>query len=302
MKKYLFLILMFILLLSVSLAEAKGKTRSLKPKNAKKNIPITISGKTRRYYPLSTEKPSILSIKGPGKLRVISRSCFIPKEEDKVKYDIIYIIDGGKEKKYKARGVKRSKQATYKDGSLGVPGLLKDFEIELGRGYHTLEFRLDKETPPVALRFIFTPTKKKKQDWLSLSPLSPSEPVNLITNEEITHYYRFSKNKPLQVEIIGPTELRVLTRIEFAYDMKGRVNYRIQIRRKDKVVNTYQLSSRRSEITTYENNGKLVAGKAREFVINVPKGQQKYDIMLLDKNKSALARFMFPKKDVKLEK
>ena len=42
------------------------------------------------------------------------------------------------EQKLKFNGVERSIKATYLKGTLGVPGQLKDFEIELGGGYHTV--------------------------------------------------------------------------------------------------------------------------------------------------------------------
>ena len=102
--------------------------------------------------------------------------------------------------------------------------------------------------------------------------------------------------------MIGPTELRVFTRIENHYQMRGRIHYRIQVKSQEKVVNTYQLSSVRSEVTTYENNKKLIPGKAREFVIDVPDGRHTFEIAPLDKDKgTVLGRMLIPEKSVGLE-
>ena len=199
--------------------------------------------------------------------------------------------------------MERSKKATYLKGSLGVPGQLEDFEIVLGRGNHTIEVKLKDKNIPVANRYIFTPVKKKKQEWIAFSPKQPSEPVDLISRESTVNYYRFSMEKPVKIEIFGPTQLRVLTRIENHYQMKGRIHYRLQVKENSKVINTYQLSSRRSEIAVYKDNKELIPGKACEFVINVPKGKHTYEIIPLDKDKnSMLGRFLLPKKDVKLRK
>jgi len=85
--------------------------------------------------------------------------------------------------------------------------------------------------------------------------------------------------------------------------MKGRIHYRIQIRENGKVINTYQLNSRRSEITVYKDDNELVPGKACEFVIIVPKGKHLYEIVPLDQDKNTvLGRFLMPEKDVKLVK
>jgi hypothetical protein len=303
MKKILITVLVLILMSSGVVAQSVKKTQYLKPTNFQKRVTHLISEKSRNYYSLSNEKASVINVRGPGILRVISRGRFVPGENDNIKYEIQYSINGGEQQNVKENYVGRSKKTTYLNGSLGVPGELKDFEIELGRGIHTLEFKLNEKTPPVAVRYIFKPTKAKKQDWIAFSPLQPTEPVDLITKEQIVKYYRFSLEKSLKIEINGPTELRVLTRIENHYQMKGRIHYRLQVKEKDKVINTYQLSSRRSEVTVYKSNKELIPGKACEFVINVPKGRHTYEIFPLDKDKSTvLGRFLIPKKDVKLEK
>ncbi len=70
-----------------------------------------------------------------------------------------------------------------------------------------------------------------------------------------------------------------------------------------RIINTYQLSSRRSDITIYKSQTELIPGKACEFVIDVPKGRHTYIISPLDKDKNTLlGRFLLPKKDVKLKK
>jgi hypothetical protein len=183
-----------------------------------------------------------------------------------------------------------------------VPGQLKEFEIELGLGSHTIEFKLRDSKINVAARYAFMPAKEKKLEWIAYCPMTPSEPVDLISKESTTSYYRFSFEKPLKIEIIGPTELRVLTRVENHYEMKGRIHYRVQIKEADKVLNTYQLSSERSETAVYKENRDLIPGKACEFVIIVPKGKHNYTVFPLDEDKSTLlGRLLIPKKDVKLE-
>lgn len=302
MKSITSTLLIIVLSFSGVLGQSGKKIQYLKPTNFTKRVTHLISEKSRNYYSLSAEKPSIISVRGPGKLRVITRGRFVPDQTENIKYEISYTVDGGKLQNKKISDVGRSKKATYLNGSLGVPGELKDFEIELGRGYHTFEFKLKDKEIPVAARYIFYPTKPKKQEWIAFSPVQPSEPVNLIANEQIVNYYRFSMDKPLKIQINGPTELRVLTRIENHYQMKGRIHYRIQVKKNDKVINTYQLSSRRSEVAVYKDNKELIPGKACEFVINVPKGRHIYEILPLDKDKSTvLGRLLFPKKDVKLE-
>ncbi|MCK9399393.1 MAG: hypothetical protein M0Q51_05290 [Bacteroidales bacterium] len=303
MKKIHLVLLILFLFSFGTMAQSGGKPMHLKPTNFQKKVTTVISGKTRNYYSLSTVEPSIITIQGPGMLKVNTRGQFKPGEGDLIKYAILYTVDGGVQKSVTNSSVARSKEATFSDGTFGVPAQLKSFEIELLRGNHTIEFKLKENLVNVSARYIFTPTKVKKQEWLAFSPMQPSEPVDLISRETTTAYYRFSMEKHLKVEINGPTELRVLTRTENQYQMKGRINYRVQVKENGIVLNTYQLNSKLSEIAVYKDVKELIPGTAREFVIYVPKGKHIYEILPLDQDKGTLlGRMLIPKKDVILEK
>ena len=303
MKRNFLPMLIMILFYSGAMAQSAGKSKYLKPTNFQQKVTLEISGKSRSYYALDVNKASMITIQGPGILKVLTRGHFKPGEIDKINYEIEYTVDGGEKKNVKFSDLVRSNDAKYEKGSTGAPGQLKKIEIELGRGMHNVELTMKENKIPVVCRYIFTPTKAKKGEWIAFCPMRPSEPVNLISREESVTYYRFSREKPLKVEVIGPTELRVLTRIENHYQMKGRVHYRVQIIENGKVINTYQLNSIRSEVAQYENDNELIPGKACEFVIMVPKGSHIYEIRALDEDKSTiLGRFLLLKKDVKLLK
>jgi len=302
MKKIQLILVIFILTFSGVFAQSSGEPRYIKPTNFQKKVTTNIADKSRSYYSLNTDQASTISVKGPGILCIRSRGRFVPDEDEKISYNILYAINGGEKENFELESVLRSKKATYKNGALGVPGQLMDNEIELGRGNHTVSFYLGNENMPVAARYRFTPIKPKKQDWIAFSPAQPSEPVELISRESSVKYYRFSNEKPLKVAINGPTELRVLTRIENHYDMKGRILYRLQVREGDEIISTYQMSSRRSEIAMYKEDRSLIPGKACEFVIDVPKGRHYYEVLPLDKDKNTvLGRCLLPEKDVSLE-
>lgn len=303
MKKILLVLLPFISFYSGITAQSVGKSLHLKPSGFQKKLPVVISGKTLNYYSMSDADPSVITVQGPGMLKINTRGQFKPGDADLIKYTIWYTVDGGVQKSLQVNSAGRSKEAAYPDGTLGVPGQLKSFEIELLRGNHTLEFKLKDNLVSVSARYSFSPAKIKKQDWMAFSPLQPSEPVDLISRETTTAYYRFSMAKPLKVEVIGPTELRVLTRTENQFHMKGRINYRVQVKENGIVLNTYQLNSKVSEIAVYKDVKELIPGTACEFVIYIPKGKHLYEILPLDQDKSTLlGRLLIPKKDVTLEK
>jgi hypothetical protein len=300
-KHKLLLLIVFVGLAPGLLAQTSMKPKHLKPGKHIKRLSTVSAEKTRYYYSLSDKDPSTISLEGPGKLRVITRARFVSSEEENLNYEIIYSLDGAAPKVIEMNSKSPAKEAHYLNTKLGKPGQLKDFEIDLGRSHHTINFKRSSGSPPVAARYFFTPSRAKKTEWIAYSPLQPSEPVNLISRESLLAYYRFTEEQPLFVTVNGPTQLRVLTRIENHFQMKGRIHYRVQVKENAKVSNTYQLSSRRSDVTVYEVAQDLIPGKACEFVINVPNGRHSYQIVPLDQDKkSVLARCLLPKKDVQL--
>jgi hypothetical protein len=301
MRKIFVLLIMIILVYSATLAQSSYKTRMLKPENFQNKVTLVISDKNRSYYSLSSEEPSVINVQGPGKLRVLTRGRFGTKEIEKIQYEVLYSVDGVEQSSKKMSSDVRAKNATYTIRSMGTPGQSIAFEIVLSQGHHTVELKIADKNIEVDARYLFTPTKEKKRDWMAFCPMRPSEPVELISREESVSYYRFSGEKPLKVEIIGPTELRVLTRIENHYKMKGRVQYRVQVKEDGIVKNTYQLSSMHSEVAQYERDNELIPGKACEFIIDVPKGKHIYEVFPLDEDKKTLlGRLLLPKNDVKL--
>lgn len=290
------------LLIPFSLTLAGSNTKVLKPKNANSKTTIIISGKNINYYPVKFDNPIIVTAKGPGTLKIITRAQIFSQTQNPLDYAVFYRINGTQKIDANFKSIKRDSKTKFKDESLGFPGTGENIIIELTRGENTIELWRAAENPVLYARFLLTEIKEKKINWVSMSPMFPNEPVSLVTNEEAVTYYRYSEKKPLKIKVIGPTTLKVLSRIENHYQMKGRINYRFQVKEDGTVKNTYQLSSVRSDVTVYKNGGGKTPGKANEIVITVPGGTHIYEVSPLDKDKnSILARILFPKKDVKLK-
>ncbi|QQS37917.1 MAG: hypothetical protein IPM56_08255 [Ignavibacteriales bacterium] len=290
-----------VLFLVFSFISVHAESKVLKPVNAKSKTVILISGKARDYYSVGIRNASLIEVKGPGKLKIISRPQFKQNYSSTISYKIFYRIDGGDRKSVQFDDVQKSTKAKYKVDTLSTPGDEGEITINLGSGEHNIKVWIENDNPKVDARYIFTPKEEKELTWISINPLEPNEPVNLLADEEEVKYYRFSEANPLKIKITGPTKLRLLSRIENHYTMKGRINYRIEVKEDKKVKHTYQLNSIRSETTCYKKDGSKIPGKAKEIVFNVPKGTHYYQITPLDKDKSTvLGRVLFPKKDIKL--
>lgn len=294
-----FIVTLFFLNITV-LCLAVPKTKVLIPKNANSSILINISGKSLKYYPVSVDEATVLTVRGPGKLKIITRGILNSKNNKSLNYFAYYRINGANKTKVDFSNVNADNIAYFKDASLGFPSIGENITLELSRGENTVEVWSGSANPKICIRSLFTEIKEKKIDWVKLSPMYPNEPVSLVTNEDVVSYFRYSSSKSLKIKVTGPTVLRVLNRVEFDYKMKGKINYRIKVKEDKKIIKTYMLSSDPSDVTRYKTDGKKTPGKANEIVINVPSGTHKYELIPLD-NYTVVARILFPKKDIKLE-
>lgn len=299
-KKNIVAIFCLVLVSASFLFPAYPNTKILIPKNASSVTEINISGKNLKYYELSNEEAAILNVRGPGKLKIITRARLTSKNQSDLDYFISYRINGGKKIKIDYNNVKADNNAFFKNELIGFPTVGENIIVELSRGENTIEIWNATGNSDIYIRSLFTEKKEKKIDWVKISPLYPNEPVSLVTNENVVSYFRYSSAKALKIKITGPTVLRILNRVEFDYKMKGKINYRIEVKEDKKLINTYMLCSDRSDVTRYKKDGKKTPGRANEIVINVPSGTHRYELVPLD-NYTVLARILFPKKDIKLE-
>lgn len=301
-KKKQTIIILIIFLLLQSNVIAGMKKSDIVPVNKGKQYNVYIAKKQRKYYLVQNDKTCTVVLKGSGALIIYSRAVFSSSEKKGKNYQLIYNLNKGKKTVVKYRRAVKSKKAVFKDGT-GAPGKLKKLVIELGRGVHKIDLLSGKQSSKVIVRFKFTQKKLTKTKWTSLNPVSTLEPVELSVHEDLYHYFKYSQKKPLKINIIGPVDFRVMTRLEFKHDMMGKINYRIQVKEDGKVKNTFLLYSKKSKVAQYKNNGDLIPGIAQEFVVSVPKGKHVYDLIPLDKDKSPLlGRVLIQEKDIVLTK
>ena len=84
-----------------------------------REIPIFVSGKDRLYSTLSTEDPQLVTVRGPGELRLVSRARFAPGTEGPLRYSLLVRLDGGTEQEVAYERVEPSRTAVFRDSNLG---------------------------------------------------------------------------------------------------------------------------------------------------------------------------------------
>jgi hypothetical protein len=265
------------------------------PLNARP-VKLVIGQNEKEYYLLSRQTPVKLQLDGPGKLTVMSRLMFGPKAAESQKYTL-RLKDGQKTLKVHTTQTDKS-DAGFKD-SKEIPGKSRKFSLAIPEGSFTYEVYIEDTQLSAALRFSFQRAKETGKK-VAIEPLSYDRVVTLQIAENLVAYYVSSKERSVQLRVVGPTRLEVSTRLNYDEKMKGAQKYTILIEENSRKIEQRSLQTTKSVGASYQEWKDVVPGKAKSLFLNVPSGEHKYDIALDETlAKSVSLRFSLPQKDLK---
>jgi len=126
------------------------KRKSLKPISKAKKTRI-IRGKSKKYYKLNSKTPTLVKVKGKGKLIVYTRKRLSKK--DNSDYNFTYQIGTSKVKKIAVNDIKKAKNTAYKSlKTTKKPSTNHKTIIELKDGENQIVFS---SLDHVDARFVF---------------------------------------------------------------------------------------------------------------------------------------------------
>jgi|UniRef100_A0A7C4TG69 hypothetical protein len=121
--------------------ESPGKWRDIAPLSYNEKLGLIEDEKIVDYYELTPEKPVVVEIEGPGKLKVISRLHLKSGMQTEEVYAIV-VKEGGKTVKSLNFRAYPSEVVHYKERNEILPSNPHNFFINVKKGIHRYEFFL----------------------------------------------------------------------------------------------------------------------------------------------------------------
>ena len=298
MKKIIFAL---IFLIASTPGWSKSDYNFVKPDKYGKSTKIQVKGKDRLYYRLDKSNPVELTIDGPAKIKVYSRLDMGKyKKDSKIDYKIYCKIDEDKTHYTRSGelspGVKFSKS---KDGKIGQG---RDFTLDIAPGRHKIKLYLgSKNKQVVYIRLLQKGAKSSNTvDRVAMHPQVFTKQVKILVKENEYDYYRVGSSDSLELKVIGPSTIKVLSRLEYNVTMNGGKKYRIGVYEDGKLINTFLKSTKLSETTVYKDDkSDLKLSIGDDFYIEVPKGEHTYTFKVKDNGRNVLLKFYLPIDDLK---
>jgi len=263
--------------------------RVIKPNDAQDRQDIlVVSGKRSSYYTLK-DRSLVYAVKGPERLKIYSRAVMFKKTGGTQSYGFEFQINGTQplqvnHKQSRSKGVKSPQHPNH---YFTKPA--KDY-INIPAGVNELIIRPQKHTDPILLRVLKdrqTPRGRKRR----VDALSEEAPVILILNSRRLSYYALREAQPLFVNLEGPANLEITSRLAFDPQMGLEEDYRLQILDNGKLVGTYYFTTNRSDQTTVESQQSVVPGKWRSCTVQLAdQGLHEVKLRLLDEDRQVFIK------------
>jgi hypothetical protein len=264
-------------------------------------VEASIKGNKRVYQRVSPDQPLEVEFMGPRKVLVHIRNAFLETEKNSKEYRVNVLMDEHNYDEFVFR-TRPSRFAAFQNQSQNMlMGRLRRFMVEVPEGRHSLKFfqAASGSQEPLYLRFFTSENLSKSSKRVSMSPDEYDEVITLIYQEKEHSYYRMNSEKPVKLSVVGPTELKVITRLEFNRRMKGKHSYQIQIYEDDQLIQTRQYRTYKSDVASYHEVSSLSPGRSRSFLISVPKGKHVYALKPVGlQSESVIVKILIPQKDI----
>ena len=298
MVKRFFFVLFALLITTLSPVMAQGVStgyRFIAPASFDRKVELLISGKRREYYALDQNKQIQITVKGPSKLRVVTR-VLLDSPKDTADYSYIVERKGGKTFTI-VHSAGLSDKALLAGEGAKVVGESRSKVIDVPQGDQTFVFTLPRNGKRTLIARFAVETNQftAGAPVVAMTPTEFTKEVDLTSGEKTVPYYRVGTGFNVSLHIIGAATVKVLSRIEFDQAMTGKQKWKVQVNEDGKVKATYPLSAGRSDTIAYHDSSPLVASWAETFFIEVPTGDHRYDFTLPDNHRTALLRFLLPK-------
>lgn len=295
MKRALTLGVMVAVLTAVLVqVTAAADWKSFRPADYPAKISISVSGKERTYYQFTAGEPLTFSVEGPTRVKILTR-VRVPNDRETVEYGVSISRDG-------AHVETIEKEAYAKEGAFYVaflnyrPGVIRRIYIDVPTGRHGYELSAV-GAHSVDVRLF--ESAESKPSLVSIAPLDFDSVETLYYRDKELTYYLMTKGTLMALDVVGPTSVKVNTRLLYDATMLGEQTYVVGVKATGVPERLYRIEADPSETVVMRDRDDIIPGALRHFMLEVPRGAHTYEFRLVDAVAGGLAvKFYIPRGDL----
>jgi len=281
-----------VVLLTGSASAADWK--SFRPAEHSGRTKISVGGKELTYYQFSEDEPIAFSVEGPTRVKVLTR-VRVPNDRESVEYGVSVSMDGVHQETIQ-------KEAYPKDGAFYVafnhfrPGVIRRVYIDVPTGRHGFELGVVGGHVVDARLF---ESAESKPSLVSIAPTVYDAVETLYYRDKELTYYLLTVDAPIVLDVVGPTRVKVNTRLLYDATMLGEQSYVVGVKEGTQPECLYRIDAEPSQTVVLRDRNDAIPGALRHFRLDVPSGAHTYEFRLVDTVAGGLAvKFYIPRGDL----
>lgn len=288
-----------LLLLAASAAPAKNSWRGLRPQSQAGKICIRVGAQEFDYSALDDKKPARFSVRGPKRLKIVTRYVFGAEDSGSPRYVLKVRIDGMEELSKAFHGEILANAGLCGRRDADVSALRRTY-VDVPTGLHDVEIYAETRASGRIAGRIFRESRSKGPRMVNYSPEGFDGVYELqFASGSLSTYYHFSEDAPLRFEVIGPTKLQIDTRLDFDHSMNGSQSYELEIHQDGEVLSRFFYHTKKLTGAAYVERPRILAGERKRMRLTVPKGLHEYEIHCVGPaNCGVAAKIRIPEADL----
>jgi hypothetical protein len=262
------------------------------------SVCLDVSGNQIDYAILGPDNDAQCSVQGPRRIKLIYRYLFAKQDEARVPYTVFVEVDGREVLRKRFTGVPHEQVAPCK-GEQRI-GQLRRAYVDLPAGRHKITLRAESDGHGAVAVRLFRQVRRQRESWVTFAPERFAELRHLqFDSGNQSVYYQFTSAQPLQITVIGPTSLRLSTRLDFDHTMNGTQQYSLDVLLNGDPWRVFHFDCIALTSAVYVERPNILPGVRKNLRIQVPPGPHTIEVRCLRPDDCSLATMVhIPKRDV----
>ncbi len=264
-------------LLNIPPALASPASRAIEDLPDQTAVRVDVAGKPRAYYRIAAGKEITVELKGPGKLKIVSRAEVSPGAPAAAVSYRVFLREGARVVKEQATESSVSDQAALRGGSAVCKS--RTFTWVIPEGAHRIRLS-EAGAPGVLVRLLVSSPNNAVERMISMTPVEASRIVTVAEGEKMIPYYSILPGKPVRWRIVGPTRLELTSRLDFDPTMRGTQVYRLAVLEEGKQAREFEFKTTKATTASYADLKDRVASKLDRAILQMGQGTHEFSVEL----------------------
>jgi hypothetical protein len=268
--------------------------RSLTPAEYARKTRISVAGKELTYYLFDDENPLSFAVDGPTRIKILTR-VRIPNSLEGLDYSVSVMRDGMPEAEHRFESYPKEGAFHIEFNSVR-PGVIRRIYIDVPTGRHGYELR---STGGMAVDARLFESVGSTPSRVSIAPSDFVSVETLLYKEKELTYYLMNSAGGVTLDVVGPTELKVNTRLMYDSTMLGSQTYVVGVSEEGGEERLYSIEGELSQSIVSRDRDDVIPGALRFFFLDIPEGVHTYAFRLANGPAAEVAiKFYIPRGDL----